>query len=372
MSRKLRFDWLAAGLLLLGMTGAGAGAGTALAQDADEAAGSAETLVVGTKVAPPFVMKNAQGEFTGISIALWEAVAEDLGLDFEYRETSLDGLFTGLEDGSLDVSVAALTVTAEREARIDFTYPFFTTGLAIAVPLEGSAVWTTVKRFFSWQFFTALLALTAVLLAAGAGIWVFERHRNPEEFGGSTAKGLGDGFWWAAVTMTTVGYGDKSPKTLGGRIIGLVWMFTAIIVVSSFTAAIATSLTVGQLGSNIRGVQDLAHVKAASVADSASAAVLTDRGIGFATYPELGKALEALENERLDAVIFDAPLLRYRVLEAHGNTLQVLKATFERQDYGFGVPQGSTLREPVNRAILRHLDTPAWQDVLTRYLGADR
>ncbi len=363
-ARLPRLSWLL-GLLLLSVP--------AFAQDAaGPVPGNGQTLIVGTKVAPPFVMKNAQGDFTGISIALWEAVADDLGLDYRYQETSLDDLFTGLEDGSLDVSVAALSVTAERETRIDFTYPFFTTGLAIAVPLKGNAFWATVKRFFSWQFFTALLALAGVLLAAGAGMWAFERHRNAEEFGGSTAKGLGDGFWWAAVTMTTVGYGDKSPKTLGGRIIGLVWMFTAIIVVSSFTAAIATSLTVGQLGSNIRGVQDLAHVKAASVADSASAAVLTGRGIGFAAYSELEEALEALESEQLDAVIFDAPLLRYRVLTTHGNTLQVLKATFERQDYGFGVPQGSELREPVNRAILRQLDSPAWQQLLTRYLGSDR
>src|SRR5699024_8670775 len=110
-----------------------------------------------------------------------------------------------------------------------------------------------------------ILALCGVLLMAGAGVWAFERRKNPEEFRSDAPKGLADGFWWAAVTMTTVGYGDKAPKTLGGRVIGLIWMFTSVIVISSFTAAIATSLTVGQLSSTVQGVEDLGGVRAATV-----------------------------------------------------------------------------------------------------------
>ncbi|MGO2102628.1 MAG: ion channel [Psychroflexus halocasei] len=44
--------------------------------------------------------------------------------------------------------------------------------------------------------------------------------------------------------MTTVGYGDKSPLSLGGRIVGLIWMFMAVIILSSLTAGIASALTV--------------------------------------------------------------------------------------------------------------------------------
>ena len=72
-------------------------------------------LVVGTKVTPPFVIKDADGRYSGISIELWQKIADEQGLDFEYRETDLAGLIDGLKDGSLDVSVAALTVTAERD-----------------------------------------------------------------------------------------------------------------------------------------------------------------------------------------------------------------------------------------------------------------
>ena len=341
-----------------------------LAAAAMPAAERGVRLRVGTKAAPPFVVESGEGRFSGVSIVLWEAVAERLGIEYDYVPSDLTALFSGLEDGQLDLSVAALTVTAPREAHIDFSYPFYSTGLAIAVPAnDGSAVWATMRRFFSWQFFTALAALAIVLLAVGVIIWLFERRANAEEFGGSTAQGLGSGFWWAAVTMTTVGYGDKAPKTLGGRLVGLVWMFAAIIIISSFTAAIATSLTVDRLSSGIKSVQDLANARVITVANSAAADALRDRGIAFSTRTELEDGLTALADGQIDAVVYDAPLLNYRVMNEYAGTLTVLESIFDRQDYAFALPQGSDLREPINRAILEYLATDAWRDTLTEYLG---
>lgn len=327
------------------------------------------SLAVGTKAAPPFVVEDDDGEFSGISVRLWEAVAEQLGIEYDYAPSDLASLFSGLTDDSLDISVAALTVTAPRESRIDFSYPFYSTGLAIAVPADGGRVLSAIGRFFSWQFFTALGALALVLLGVGVAIWLFERKANPEEFGGSPAHGMGSGFWWAAVTMTTVGYGDKSPRTLGGRLIGLVWMFAAIIIISSFTAAIATSLTVGTLSSGINGLQDLRHSRVVTVEGSAAADSLRERGIAFQTRAELEQGLQDLADGRVDAAVYDAPLLNYRVINDYAGTLSVLPSTFDRQDYAFALPQGSDLREPINRAILQYLATDEWRDTLTEYLG---
>ena len=64
-------------------------------------------LIIGTKVAPPFVIKEEDGTFSGISIELWQRIAEEMGLQYEFRETTLSGLISGLQDGTLDVSVAA-------------------------------------------------------------------------------------------------------------------------------------------------------------------------------------------------------------------------------------------------------------------------
>jgi len=61
--------------------------------------------------------------------------------------------------------------------------------------------------------------------------------------------------------LTAVGYGDKAPRILGGRIVGLIWMLTSMSIVASFTASIAASLTVGSLGSTLETVSDLRDVR---------------------------------------------------------------------------------------------------------------
>jgi voltage-gated potassium channel len=53
---------------------------------------------------------------------------------------------------------------------------------------------------------------------------------------------VGDAMWWGFVTMTTVGYGDRFPKTQGGRVVGVVLMFAGIILISSFTATASSVL----------------------------------------------------------------------------------------------------------------------------------
>ena len=66
------------------------------------------------------------------------------------------------------------------------------------------------------------------LTVVGGLIWLAERKANPDEFPGGVA-GLGNGMWFAIVTMTTVGYGDRSPKTTVGRLLSAVWMLFATI-----------------------------------------------------------------------------------------------------------------------------------------------
>lgn len=336
---------------------------------AQSAVTSEQTLVVGTKLAPPFVVRDDSGNLAGISVELFRRVAERLDISYVLHETDLNGLINGLRDHSLDVSVAALTVTASREQQVDFTHPFHTTGLAIAVPRQREAIWATAGRVFSWEFVAALMALGGLLLLVGFLLWVAERRKNPEMFGGNAAQGIGSSFWWAAVTMTTVGYGDKAPATFWGRVVGLVWMFAAIILISSFTAAITTSLTVSQLSSKVQGPKDLPDVRVVSVTNSASAEYLNKRGIAFAEFADIGLAMEVLAQGQFDALVYDAPILKYFTLKDYPREIQVLPNTFVRQDYAIALPEGSDLREPLNQAILAVLREDGWREVLAAHLG---
>lgn len=328
---------------------------------ATTAQGEAPFVVV-TKETPPFVERTADGRFHGFAIDFWEAVAGRLDLETEYRQATLQGIIDAVAQGRADAGVGALSMTADRERILDFTHPWLQAGLAIAVPTARESGWVTVLgRFASLEFLSVLAALALLLLGFGGLLWLVERRANPEHFGGSSSHGVGEGFWWAAVTMTTVGYGDRVPVTRLGRIIALVWMFAALIVLSGFTAAITSSLTVGQLASGVQGVDDLAGVRVVTVSGSSSASWLGRRGQSFRTTDDLATALEEVAGGRADAVVYDEPLLRHRVSARHAAALRVLPGSFDRQAYGFVLTEDDPRREAVNRAILDLLADPAWQ-----------
>jgi polar amino acid transport system substrate-binding protein len=331
---------------------------------------SSDVVTIGTRVVPPFVIEEGDG-YSGLTVSLWDHIAAELGIDYVFEERDIEGMITGVEDGSLFASASALTVTAEREERVDFTHPFFTTGLGIAVPHRPAGLLQAILRLFSVEFLWVFGLLGALLLFWGALVWLFERVENPEEFGGTAVEGIGSGFWWAAVTMTTVGYGDKSPRTLGGRIIGFFWMFTAIIVISFFTASIASSLTVGQLDSRVSGRQDLPQARVGSVEGAAAVDFLDADGIATRGYGSVPEGLEALAAGEIDAFVHDAPILRYYSRGEYQGRTRVLAGTFLEQYYGIALPTGSEYRDRINTILLEYTASGQWGEVTRAHLGED-
>jgi ABC-type amino acid transport substrate-binding protein len=170
--------------------------------------------------------------------------------------------------------------------------------------------------------------------------------------------------------MTTVGYGDKAPVTIAGRLVALVWMFASIIIISGITAAIASALTVSQLSTGIAGPSDLPDVRVATVAGTTSEKYLDENLIQFERATETPQAaLQALAAGEVDAVVYDAPVLRYLVKEHHHGQLRVLPREFEPQSYAIAMPSGTARLEAINRVILRHTSETEWKDMVKRYLG---
>lgn len=337
--------------------------------DAQSPTSMDKPLIVGVKASPPFAMQRSDGSWYGISIDLWRNIAADLGLTYELREFDLQGLLTGVQNRTLDLGVAALTITTEREKVMDFTHPFYTTGFGIAVPRsERGGLFSLIRSVLSWQLMQVVGGLLLVLLLVGVLTWLSERKKNPQQFGGGL-KGIWSGFWWAAVTMTTVGYGDKAPQSVGGRIVALVWMFAGLIIISSFIAGITSALTLRHLASSISGTEDLSRAWVATVPGSTSESYLRQHHIALKLYPTALEGLQAVARGEVDAMVYDAPLLRYLVTTELQAKAEVLPITFDQQSYGIALQTGSQLRELINRALLAEIRTQAWQDILYRYLG---
>lgn len=134
-------------------------------------------------------MQTQDGRWEGISIDLWQDIAKGLNREYEILPMKFSALLDAVENGEVDVAVGALTMTAERDTQFDFTHPFYQTGLSIAVPeVPSHNLLASFKTFVSWQFLSVVLALAALLLAAGFLLWLAERRKNAEQFGGTAAQ----------------------------------------------------------------------------------------------------------------------------------------------------------------------------------------
>ncbi|MCA9215999.1 MAG: transporter substrate-binding domain-containing protein [Planctomycetales bacterium] len=327
-----------------------------------------EVLLVGTKHSPPFAIKNPDGAWTGISIELWDHLAGELDLDFEYQEATLPDLLAGLEQGSLDAAVAAISVTSERHERIDFCHPHFSTGLGIAVSnRERVTSWSLLTRVVSNRLLKIIMAMVLIVAVCGFFFWVFERNVNTSLFGGKRRQGLGMGIWWSTILL--LGHKGVIPVSTLGRFLAMLAMFASLIVVSILTGVITSVLTVGQLDTGIKRSTDLYNVRVATVADSTSADYLRQRRIFFRGYASPVDAIDAVDAGSADAVVYDAALLKYLASDEYANRIDVLPVIFNVQEYAIALPQDSSLRKRLNEELLRFRESDSWDALVYHYLG---
>lgn len=329
-----------------------------------------DTLIVGYNITPPFTNHENQNVY-GPSVWLWEQVANQHEIAYKLQPMPLDSLLIGLTGGQVDVSASPLTITSERYRQIDFTVPFYVAHSSILINQISPAqkALRFVRSFLSLNFFKAMGALAFVILIFGFLEWYFERHHNHEEFGHGL-KGLWNGFWWSAVTMTTVGYGDKSPRTIGGRIVALIWMFTAIIIISGFTASIASSLTVNQMQSDSSALIDFKDKKLGTVTASGTEMWLKDNFYtNLATYSNVDELLDALQNKKIDAIAYDRPLLQNLLANDTLSNYSLLDIKYNPQFYAFGLNKElpEELKRNISQAILESKESKDWEVHLAEY-----
>ncbi|UZN04580.1 amino acid ABC transporter substrate-binding protein [Cellulomonas sp. S1-8] len=98
-----------------------------------EGSADAEVLRVGTEgTYSPFSFHDTDGELTGYDVEVVTAVADELGLEVEFSETTWDSIFAGLEAERYDVVANQVTINDERAAVYDFSEPYtVSTGVAV-------------------------------------------------------------------------------------------------------------------------------------------------------------------------------------------------------------------------------------------------
>ncbi len=337
---------------------------------AQPAAPTPPTLQVWTKPIEPFSFQD-HGKAMGYSIDLWERVAREANLPYELHWAKKVGdLIDALKNKTADVGIAAISITSEREAVIDFTASYYESGLGILVNAQGqSATTVLLGAIATWGFVKICVGLILILLATANLLWFFERKRNPETFPPSYVAGVGEATWWALSTILSGGCEDKGLLAIGGRIIGALWMLICIIIVTYLTAAITTIMTVNQLTSDITGINDLPGQTVATVKGTTAEKYLLAHRAKVSAFDTIDQAFDALDKHDVKAVVYDEPVLLYHLKTSGARDQNVVGRLFERQNYGIGLQDNSPYRKAINGALLKLREDGTLDELDAKWFG---
>jgi len=333
-------------------------------------ADEARPVRVAVKAIPPFVYtgESAPG---GFSIDVWNEIAkaDELQTEFVVLQ-SVDEILDAVEQGRADAGIAAITINAEREAKIDFSHPFYRSGLRIAVPARSGPTWfAAAGRFFSTDLLAMCVTLVVLTLIAAHLLWFIERGVNSECFPRGYVAGVGEAVWWSVATIITGGCENKAPVSLFGRTVAVAWMLGSIALVALFTATLSSQMTAESVAGAIGGPDDLPGRFVATVRKTSVVADLRERNAKVRECNDLTAALADIVESRADAVVFDAPVLAHAVNEKWSRTVRLVGPLFEQQDYGIAVQRGSALREMVNRSLLEIAENGVLAQLNEKWFG---
>lgn len=331
-----------------------------------------ETLRVATRLLKPFVVEE-NGRLTGFSIELWHEIARQMNVrtEFVIKPTVRD-LLASVNDEEAQAGIAAISITAERELKWDFSQPMFDAGLHILTPAQtggASAVRAVVANLFSAATLPYVIGVALILIVMAHLIWWLER-RNPTGMLShqNYYPAIFEACWWAASTLAT--QADQMPRAALARMVAVFWMFASVVFIAYFTAAVTSNLTVQQLQGEISGPNDLPGKRVATVKGSTSAEYLRQHNVEPNEFAKVEEAFQALLAGDADAVVYDAPVLLYFASHEGKGKVQTVGSIFRKESYGIAFPNKSPLRKRVNEALLKLKESGKYDELYAKWFGS--
>lgn len=345
------------------------------AAQAPVAAPAGRKLRVVTRNLEPFSFEK-DGRRVGYAAELWDQLAREARLDYEVHVVqTAQEVIDALKNKTADVGVGAISVTSKREEVIDFSQPFYESGLQVLVSgASGSFadnLMALVKNLFNVELIGAFALLMVTMFIISHLVWRYEHKVNSDMWPKDYKAGMWESFWWTISTLLVGGADNKGPVGVGGRIVAIIWMLLSIVLVSLLTASFTTTLTINTLKGDINGPGDLPGRKVATVKGSTAESWLAAKGARVETFATITEGVLALKAEDVDAVVYDAPVLQYEARKLNDEKLQMVGPVFERQNYAFALQQDSTLRESLNQALLKLTEQGVGNELRKKYFGED-
>lgn len=268
---------------------------------------------VGYVDSPPFAYMNSQNDFVvGSDVDILRGIHQEDTFKFvEYENfKSLIASFT--KDG-LSYGIGGASITSERNKSVIFSIP--TEKNEVCYIYDSSiqnngATMKAMAQVMQRGFILLFIALTIIAHT----IWVIERFNGDDDhFSKNYFKGIGQAYYWAVVTSSTVGYGDITPKTRLGRVVTCIIIFGGIIWFGTFVSFLTSEVT--RLNSNSEiYISDFKAI--GTPQGSTSQDLLNRNGTIHINFDSLKSAFTKLEEGRIECVVFDKKPLEFIV----GNT----------------------------------------------------
>jgi ABC-type amino acid transport substrate-binding protein len=219
-----------------------------------------------------------------------------------------------------------------------------------------------------------VIGLSVILFFLGLTVvahlvwWIEKDDADRLGFPTTYAKGIVDAYWWAVVTMSTVGYGDKRPKKVSGRFIAAVWIFIGIVWFAGLTATLTSTLTVDSIQhGHIVDLPDLYGKRVAVIEDTTSEDFLHYHNVEVVLTSSFDELLAALKEGRAKAIVYDAPPLMYAA--KLDRSIKVAGRMFDHQNYGVVFPNtgAEEIKEIFNLEIMQSMEDGRYQRIYSKW-----
>ncbi|XP_055501772.1 glutamate receptor 2b isoform X5 [Leucoraja erinacea] len=360
-----------------------------------------KTVVVTSIMESPYVMlkKNydqfeGNDQYEGYCVDLAAEIAKHCGFKYKLSivpdgkygardaETKVwNGMVGELVYGKADIAVAPLTITLVREEVIDFSKPFMSLGISIMIKKPqkskpGVFSFLDPLAYEIWMCIVFAYIGVSVVLFLVSRFSPYEWHTEEYEDGRETQSndqtnefGIFNSLWFSLGAFMQQGC-DISPRSLSGRIVGGVWWFFTLIIISSYTANLAAFLTVERMVSPIESAEDLAKQTdiAYGTLDAGSTKEFFRRS-KIALFEKMWAYMKSAEPSVFVKTTAEGVV---RVRKSKGKYAYLLESTMneyieqrkpcdtmkvggnlDSKGYGIATPKGSSLRNAVNLAVLK-------------------
>uniref|UniRef100_A0A669E786 Glutamate receptor n=1 Tax=Oreochromis niloticus TaxID=8128 RepID=A0A669E786_ORENI len=342
-----------------------------------------------------YMQMEGNDRYEGYCVDLASEIAKHVGIKYKLSivpdgkygardpETKTwNGMVGELVYGRADIAVAPLTITLVREEVIDFSKPFMSLGISIMIKKPqkskpGVFSFLDPLAYEIWMCIVFAYIGVSVVLFLVSRFSPYEWHLDENDEAKDPQSppdppndfGIFNSLWFSLGAFMQQGC-DISPRSLSGRIVGGVWWFFTLIIISSYTANLAAFLTVERMVSPIESAEDLAKQTeiAYGTLDSGSTKEFFRRS-KIAVYEKMWSYMKSAEpsvfakttpdgvsrvrkSKGKFAFLLESTMNEYIEQRKPCDTMKV-GGNLDSKGYGVATPKGSALRTPVNLAVLK-------------------